>query len=154
MLNIFRFGSSCNRMLNPQEKLYLELNWSPTFFPPPLEPTVFPLSSTHSSIHYLSCLLSLLFPLPLQQGNELHEAVRIDILNCTNEDRDPQAAPPACSSPGVNGSNFPLINHISSNWLLIASSVVLGSSPSLFMFLRLPLLSRLKSAAVLICCCR
>lgn len=50
----------------------------------------------------------------------------MDPLSRTNDDRDPQAAPRACSSPGVNGSNRSLINHINSNWLLIACSVVLG----------------------------
>lgn len=54
----------------------------------------------------------------------------MDPLSRTNDDRDPQAAPRACSSPGVNGSNRSLINHINSNWLLIACSVVLGSFAS------------------------
>lgn len=71
-------------------------------------------------------------------GNELHEAGHKDDAESTNEGHDPQAAPLCCATPGVNVSNFSLINHTNSNWLLIACTVTLGSSLSFITFLRLP----------------
>lgn len=136
-MNDFTFGSSHNRILKLQVKLCFVLIW-------------FPMCPFHLfGPHCLFCS-SFFFSV----GNELHEAGHTDDAECTNEGRDPKAALLSCSTPGVNGSNFSLINHTNSNWLLITCSVAWGSSLSFLTFLRSSNLSHRPSAVLLICSLR
>lgn len=142
----------CNRMLNPEVKVCLELIWSPTF-PLHLFSPLCVSCWTRSSIHHLSlafCLFCSSFF--FSYGNELREAGHIDRLNPANEGLDPQAAPLACSTLGVNGSNFSLINHTNSNWLLISVHGGFRQFPFLSLLSSACLwVIHLKSAVLLIC---
>ena len=125
-------------MLNLKVKFGLQLIWSPsTSSGMCVCVSLTVLNSSHPSI--FTSLFPSVSSIPRFFFNEFHEAVHIDPLNPTNEGGDPPAASLVSSTPGVNRSNFTLINHINSNWLLITCSVASGSSTSFFTFSRSPL---------------